>query len=76
MLRDAGEVVKSHRKALKLTQKQLADLAGVGKAAIWDLENKAKSTRIDTLERILTVLNITVEFISPLKAKGIDKTDA
>jgi transcriptional regulator with XRE-family HTH domain len=70
MFSDMGEIVKTHRKAMKLTQKQLADLAGVGKAAVWDLENSAKSTRVDTLEKILQALNIRVEFVSPLKHPG------
>lgn len=66
MLQEIGSIVKYHRKKAGLTQLELASLAGVGKAAIWDLENQAKSTRLDTLAKILQVLNIRVRWESPL----------
>jgi transcriptional regulator with XRE-family HTH domain len=49
-----------------LTQAELAKLAGVGKTVIWDIENGKESVQWDTLQKILRVLNITVEWRSPL----------
>ena len=60
------ELVKIHRKKAALTQAQLAKLAGVGKTAVWDIENGKESVQWDTLQKILRVLNISVEWRSPL----------
>lgn len=66
------EVVKVHRKKAKLTQAELAKLAGVGKTVVWDLENGKESVRWDTLQKIFRILNITVAWRSPL----LDRTAA
>jgi len=60
------ELVKIHRKKAALTQAQLAKLAGVGKTAVWDIENGKESVQWDTLQKIFRILNITVEWRSPL----------
>jgi HTH-type transcriptional regulator/antitoxin HipB len=60
------ELVKIHRRKAALTQAQLAKLAGVGKTAVWDIENGKESVQWDTLQKIFRVLNITVEWRSPL----------
>ncbi len=60
------ELVKIHRKKAALTQAQLAKLAGVGKTAVWDIENGKESVQWDTLQKIFRVLNITIEWRSPL----------
>lgn len=66
MLNDLGDIIRFHRKKSGLTQAQLAQLAGIGKAAIYDLEHRTKSTRIDTLQKVLNVLNITIKLNSPI----------
>jgi len=60
------QLIKSHRKKAGLAQAQLAKLAGVGKTVVWDLENGKESVQWDTLQKIFRVLNITVEWRSPL----------
>ena len=60
------ELIKIHRKKAALTQAQLARLAGVGKTAVWDIENGKESVQWDTLQKIFRVLNITIEWRSPL----------
>jgi HTH-type transcriptional regulator/antitoxin HipB len=62
-----GKLVKEHRKAAGLTQLQLADLAGIGKTTVFDIEKNKESVRWDSLKAILNVLNIDIQFISPLK---------
>ena len=52
-----------------LSQAELAKLAGVGKTVVFDLEHGKQSMRYDTLTKILSVLNITVRFDSPLMAR-------
>jgi HTH-type transcriptional regulator/antitoxin HipB len=64
---DLGQLIKEHRKAAGLTQLRLADLAGIGKTTVFDIEKNKKSIRWDSLTAVLNVLNIEVQFISPLK---------
>lgn len=61
-----AQLIQGHRKKATLTQAQLAQLAGVGKTVVWDLEHGKESVQWDTLQKILRVLNITIEWRSPL----------
>jgi len=60
------EAIKLHRKAAKLSRIQLAELAGVGKTVIYDIEKGKETVRLDTLKKILKVLNIKIVLTSPL----------
>lgn len=60
------ELVRVHRKKSGLSQVGLAELAGVGKTVIFDLEHGKTTIQVDTLLRILDALNIEVRFFSPL----------
>ena len=61
-----SEVVLFHRKKSGLTRKELADLAGVGKTVIFDIEKGKETIRFSTLQKVLKALNINVIFASPL----------
>ena len=63
---ELAQLAQSHRKKAGLTQAQLATLAGVGKTVIWDVEHGKESVQWDTLQKIFRVLNITIEWRSPL----------
>jgi HTH-type transcriptional regulator/antitoxin HipB len=63
---DLGALIKDHRKKAGLTQLQLADLAGVGKTTVFDIEKNKETVRLNNLFAVLRVLNIKVEFKSPL----------
>lgn len=63
---ELATVVKSHRKAARLSRAQLAEIAGVGKTVIYDIENGKETVRLDTLRKILRVLNIKIEWAGPL----------
>jgi HTH-type transcriptional regulator / antitoxin HipB len=65
-MKSLAQLILIHRKKAGLTQPQLAKLAGVGKTVVWDLEHGKESVQWDTLQKILCVLNITVEWRSPL----------
>jgi y4mF family transcriptional regulator len=58
-------VIKKHRKAAGLSQLQLAEMAGVGKTVVFDLEKGKETIQLDTLRKILAVLNIKVQLTSP-----------
>ncbi|MGZ3633390.1 MAG: helix-turn-helix domain-containing protein [Parachlamydiaceae bacterium] len=61
-----GEVVHFHRKKAGLSQQELADLAGLGKTVVFDVEKGKRTIRYDTLLKLFRVLNIAIEFQSPL----------
>ncbi|OGQ45888.1 MAG: transcriptional regulator [Deltaproteobacteria bacterium RIFCSPLOWO2_02_FULL_46_8] len=61
-----GNIIREHRKNAGLTQIQLANIAGVGKTVVFDVENGKESIRFSTLTKILDVLNIQINFKSPL----------
>ena len=61
-----SEIVLFHRKKSGLTRKQLADLAGVGKTVIYDIEKGKETIRFSTLQKVLQTLNIKITFTSPL----------
>lgn len=63
---DLGTLIKDHRKKAGLTQLELANLAGVGKTTVFDIEKNKESIRWNNLLAVLHVLNIKVEFKSPL----------
>lgn len=63
---DLGLMVKNHRKKAGLTQIELANLAGIGKTTVFDIEKNKETVRWSNLLAVLRVLNITVEFKSPL----------
>lgn len=59
-------IIKNHRKAAGLSQLQLAEMAGLGKTVIFDIEKGKETIQLDTLRKILMVLNIKVQLTSPL----------
>ena len=59
-------VIKQHRKAAKLSQLQLAELADVGKTVVFDIEKGKETVKLATLRKVLKVLNIKVRLLSPL----------
>jgi len=61
-----ANVIRMHRKAAKLSQLQLAEMAGVGKTVIFNIEKGKETVQLDTLRKILKVLNIKIQLISPL----------
>lgn len=61
-----GKVINLHRKKSKLTQMQLADLAGVGKTVVFDIEKGKETVQINSILKVLFVLNIKLEMKSPL----------
>ena len=63
---ELAEIIRLHRKAAGLSRVQLAELAGIGKTVIYDIEKGKESIQLDTLLKILKVLNIKIILTSPL----------
>lgn len=61
-----GKMVNYHRKKSGLSQKQLAEIAGVGKTVVFDIEKGKETIQLNTLLKILSSLNIKITFSSPL----------
>jgi len=64
--KQVAKTIIFHRKKSKLTQKQLADLAGVGKTVVFDIEKGKETVQLNSLLKVLSVLNIKLEMKSSL----------
>jgi HTH-type transcriptional regulator/antitoxin HipB len=64
--KELATIIRMHRKAANLTQVQLAELAGVGKTVVFDMEKGKETVKLNTLRKILKVLNIEMQLTSPL----------
>ena len=56
------EVMKSRRKALSLSQQDLAEMAGIGLSTIKDIERGQGNPSLDTILKILEVLGVEIIF--------------
>jgi transcriptional regulator with XRE-family HTH domain len=63
---ELADVIRMHRKAAKLSRDKLAEMSGVGKTVIYDIEKGKETIQLDTLRKVLVVLNIKIELTSPL----------
>ena len=63
---DLGAFIREHRKKAGLTKIELAKLEGVGKTTVFDIEKNKETVRWNNLLAVLGVLNIKIEFKSPL----------
>ncbi|MDZ7766349.1 MAG: type II toxin-antitoxin system Y4mF family antitoxin [Melioribacteraceae bacterium] len=61
-----SKIVRAHRKKAGLTQKQLADLAGLGKTVIFDIEKGKETVQFNSLLKVLNALNISLKAKSRL----------
>ncbi len=65
-INELHSIILFHRKQAKLSRNELAELAGIGKTVIYDLEKGKKTVRWTTILAILNALNIKIKFQSPL----------
>ena len=65
-----GHLIAFHRKKASLTQVGLAELAGVSRSVVQDLEAGKGRTVWMHVEAILSVLNVELQPVGPLVAKG------
>ncbi len=57
---DLALIILNQRKKSKLSRNKLALIAGVGRTAIFDIEHGKTTYQIDTLLKILAVLNLNL----------------
>lgn len=57
-----GEEIKLRRKTLAISQRDLAEMAGVGLSTIKDIERGKGNPSLSTISRILDVLGMEVLF--------------
>ena len=60
-----GEMIHFHRKKAKLSRIELADLAGMSKTVVYDIEMGKETIQFKSLQKVLDVLNIHIDFKSP-----------
>lgn len=65
-IKQLAKAIQQHRKKSGLTQQALAQLAGIGKTAVFDLEHGKDTVQLNTVLTILKVLNIKLNIKSPL----------
>ncbi|MCR4638951.1 helix-turn-helix transcriptional regulator [Ruminococcus sp.] len=58
MKENAHEIIKEKRLELGLSQKQLADKAGLSHNTVYNLETNRVSTNLETYEKICKILGI------------------
>lgn len=66
-----AELILQTRKRAKLTQAELAELAGAGRTVIWDLEHGKLTVRLETLLKVLAPLNIDLFARSPISKEEV-----
>lgn len=64
-LKEIAKTVHYCRKQSGLSQQALAQLAGVGKTAIFDIEKGKETVQFNTLLKVFNVLNIQIKLKTP-----------
>jgi len=68
-IQDIGDIVKYHRKKAGLSQNALANIAGIGKTVVFDIEKGKETVQFKSIGSVLKALNINILFDSPLMDK-------
>lgn len=67
---EISQVIRYCRKQSGLSQQELAKLAGVGKTVIFDIEKGKETVQLNTLLKVLDVLNIQMKLKTPFASSG------
>lgn len=57
-----GSVIHNERVHRGLSQQELADLVGIGQKTISRIENGSEGAKLDTIFRLLAVLQLEIQF--------------
>lgn len=71
---EIAKIIRYCRKQSGLSQEGLAKLAGVGKTVIFDIEKGKETVQLNTLLKVLDVLNIQMKFETPFTKITEDNT--
>lgn len=61
-----GRMVRERRRALRLTQAQLAELAGISVAFVGHIERGTRILSVETLFRLCAVLGLSADYLMGL----------
>ncbi len=61
--KDLALYLNDQRKQLKMSQTEVADLVGLKQDTVSKFENSPDNSRIDTLFRILSALNLNISLV-------------
>ena len=61
-----AHIIKWHRQKSKMTQEELASLAEMSRTALQRLEKVQTTIQLDTLFKVLGILNLSLELTGPL----------
>lgn len=70
--RTIGELIKTRRKSLGVTQKELALTSGTGLRFISEVEKGKSTSQLGKVLTVLQTLGIKIELVNP-RPKGQDK---
>ncbi len=70
-----GNVLKTLRETVHLTQKQMSEILGVSKSNISKYESGAVEPNIDTLKRYASYFKVSTDYLLGLKKSGSDTND-
>ncbi|MFA6302206.1 MAG: helix-turn-helix domain-containing protein [Legionella sp.] len=62
---EIAQLIKYYRKQSGLSQIECAKIAGIGKTALFDIEKGKESVQLNTLLKVLAVLNIKIKLEPP-----------
>ena len=67
--------LKERRQRLKLTQKQLAEMAGLQHSYVYEIETGKANTTLRTLARLAEVLQVDIRALLPETGPGVASAD-
>jgi len=68
-MKKIGQIIKQRRKTLSVTQKELAELAGIGINTLTKIERGEANPSLDVLQKVLDTLGM--EIVIQIKRKDI-----
>jgi transcriptional regulator with XRE-family HTH domain len=61
-----GKMILFHRQKSGLSRIKLAEISGISKTVIYDIEHGKSSVQFNSINKVLQTLNIKIKFESPL----------
>ena len=61
LIRDIGTAIKKRRKALRITQPHLADLAGISVNSLYKIERGEANPTLELVKKIADVLGLEIK---------------
>lgn len=68
-----AEYVRDHRKKIGLNQSEVGDRAGVRQVTVSAFENRAASTKLETLFKLMSALELELQIVPKEKASDTNQ---